>query len=249
VGEKSKKTFWWVLIAHIAVISIISVFPIIQCTRRPKPAPVEIITYVDIAAPSDAPSAAPASTPAPPQPEPAPEPPPEPKPEIPPPPTPEPKPEPKPVPKPEPKPEPPQPKWKPAEVVRQNRRIQNPDAPKEPERPKIDVNRIQQALQNAVSVGPTGSSSASFGWYYAEIKTRMYAAWRQPSTAVLGMTATAVITVEPNGTISYRAIRTPSGNAEFDQSVRAALNAVPRLSPPPSDLPSRTIEITFILSE
>ena len=88
-----------------------------------------------------------------------------------------------------------------------------------------------------------------FGGYYDSVKQQMYGVWQQPAGAPIGLTTTASIRVERNGTVSLKSITRRSGNALFDQSVQNALNATTQLPAPPPDLPSNTIEIEFVLSD
>lgn len=241
--------FWWVFGTHAVVLFLLLVIPWVKGLFRPKPK--EIITFVDLAAPMPEP-VVPEPVIAPPEPvkktiAPPPTNPPPKKVESKPPPKKE---EPK---KPEPPPEPEKPKWKPAPVVRQNNRVANPAAPAaKPVQPQIDVNKIRTTLAGAV--GSTGSGSSSggtfspFAGYYSTVQQRLYAAWQQPAGTPIGTTATAVIRVERDGTLSYRSVSRRSGNATFDASVQKALDAVSRLPAPPADLPDRNITIEFVLS-
>jgi TonB family protein len=88
-----------------------------------------------------------------------------------------------------------------------------------------------------------------FGGYYDSVKQQMYGVWQQPAGAPIGLTATATIQIERNGIVSSKSITRRSGNVPFDQSVQNALNATSQLPVPPADLPSRTIEIEFVLSD
>jgi len=77
----------------------------------------------------------------------------------------------------------------------------------------------------------------------------MYSVWQQPAGAPVGLTASTTLRVERDGTVSSKTITRRSGNMLFDQSVQNALNDTVRLPVPPADLPSRTIEIEFALSD
>ena len=135
------------------------------------------------------------------------------------------------------KPIPEKPKWKPAKVIRQDKRItREPAKPTPTPRPKPDLSAIKKTLSGTVS---------PFSAYYTAVRERMYSVWQVPVGAAYGLTAQASITVGADGTVSNRQLIRPSGNSAFDQSVQGALNTVNRLPRPPADLPSRTITIEF----
>ena len=132
--------------------------------------------------------------------------------------------------------------------------------------PQIDYSGLRNALNSAAAGSKSGSGSASgtstgsgsgsgggvyspFGGYYDSVKQQMYGVWQQPGGAPIGLAATATIQIERNGTVSSKSISRRSGNVPFDQSVQNALNATTQLPVPPPDLPSRTIEIEFVLSD
>lgn len=249
---------------HAAVLFLLLFIPWIKGCFHPKP---KIITFIDMGAPPP-PEIAPEPEPAPKVEKPVPAPPktnaPPKKVEVK-------KPEPKPKPKPEPKkPEPkkaepkkaepkPAPKLTEAQklaAIRQNNKVTKPSAASA--QPKLDFSGIQSALSSAASsagssygsgTGSGGGSYSPFAWYYAEITKKMYAVWQQPSSAPRGLTASATIRVERDGTVSSKSITRRSGNMLFDQSVQNALSDTVQLPAPPADLPSRTIEIEFALSD
>lgn len=239
--EASKhNVFWWVFGTHAFVLFLLLFIPWVKGCYHPKLK--EIVTYVSVE-----------SAPAPvtlvqPLPQPAPEPAPEPKPE----PKPVPEPAPKPAPKPPPKVTPPKtnqpppavkkPEWKPAPVKKQTTRISQSSAA--PARPVLDVSGVKAALNSGA---PSGTVSP-FAWYYESVKQRMYAAWRQPAGTPVGLTATAIIRVEPGGAVSSRSLVRRSGDAEFDRSVQSAIDSVHQLPAPPADLPDRNITVEFVLS-
>ena len=133
--------------------------------------------------------------------------------------------------------------------------------------PQLDFSGLKSALNSASTgsgsasgTGRGGSTSGSgsgsgggvyspFGGYYDSVKQQMYGVWQQPAGAPIGLAATATIQIERNGTVSSKSLTRRSGNAPFDQSVQNALNATTQLPVPPADLPSRTIEIEFVLSD
>jgi len=128
--------------------------------------------------------------------------------------------------------------------------------------PQLDYSGLKSALNKAAAGSGSSSGSSSgtgsgsgggtyspFAWYYDRVKQQMYSVWQQPSGAPIGLTANATLRVEGDGTVSSKSITRRSGNLLFDQSVQNALNSTARLPVPPSDLPSRTIEIEFALSD
>ncbi len=139
--------------------------------------------------------------------------------------------------------EPEKPKWKPAPVVKQNKRIvkdSKKPAPVTPQRKLITTSDIQKALG-----GTTGGTIDPHGGYYNTVMQRLYGVWQVPVGAAYGLSAQASITLGADGSVSSRQLIRSSGDSAFDQSVQKALNAVNRLPRPPADLPSRTITIEF----
>ncbi len=146
-------------------------------------------------------------------------------------------------------------------AMRQNNRVPNPNAKTStPTRKPIDYSGLQSALNSSVTTSGSGTSTGTgsgsgggmyspFGWYYDSVKQQMYAVWQQPAGAPIGLTATATVRVERNGTVSLKSITQRSGNLVFDQSVQSALNATTRLPTPPPDLPDLTIKIFFELAD
>lgn len=149
-----------------------------------------------------------------------------------------------PEPKPVPKPKPEKPKWKPAPVVRQNKRVtqdsKKPAAPVTPQQKRISSSDIRNALKTSI-----GGTVDPHGAYFNTVMQRMYGVWQVPAGAPFGLTAQASITVGSDGSVSNRQLIRSSGDSAFDQSVQKALNAVNRLPRPPTDLPNRTITIEF----
>ena len=152
-----------------------------------------------------------------------------------------------------------------ANVRQDGKRVVNPNSKSGTSAHRaVDYSGLRNALNSAASgtgsgTGSGGSSSGSgsgsggmyspFADYYDRIKQRMYAVWQQPAGAPKGLPATATVRVERDGTVSMKSITRRSGNAQFDQSVQNALDATIQLPVPPADLPSRTIEIEFVLSD
>jgi colicin import membrane protein len=129
-------------------------------------------------------------------------------------------------------------------------------APAAPTKKPLDLSGFKSALDSVATGSGSGTSTgfgtgsgggmySPFGWYYDRVKQQMYAVWQQPAGAPVGLTATAVVRVERDGTVSVKSITRRSGNAQFDQSVQSALNTTTRLPIPPADLPDRNISIEF----
>lgn len=152
-----------------------------------------------------------------------------------------------------------------AEIRKGGKRVVNQTVPASAIRRQPDLSSLRAALNSAASgsaseygtgtaASGTGSGSGGgmyspFAGYYDSVKQQMYAVWQQPVGAPIGLTATASIRVERNGTVSLKSITRRSGNAQFDESVQKALNATIRLPMPPPDLPDRNISIEFVLSD
>ncbi len=135
------------------------------------------------------------------------------------------------------------PKWKPAPVVRQNKRVTKTSekpAPVTPSKKRVTSSDIRNAL------GSGGGVVDPHGAYYSSVRERTYGVWQVPGGVAYGLSAQASITIGADGFISNRRLIRPSGNTAFDQSVQSALNTLNRLPRPPADLPSRTITIEFV---
>ncbi len=208
----------WVIGFHAVLILCAVVVPTFQKLFKPKKK--EIITFVtfgDGGVPEPAPEIQPAEVERLPDPEQAP--------------------------LPEPKPEPEKPKWKPAVVKPQNKRIIKnapKPAPVTPQRKRISSSDIRNALNTNI-----GGTIDPHGGYYNTVMQRMYGVWQVPVGAPMGLSALGSITVSSNGSVSNRQLIRSSGDMAFDHSVQKALNAVNRLPSPPTDLPNRTITIEF----
>lgn len=223
------KIFWWVCGTHGSIIFLLVVIPFLRGCFRPKPK--EPVVFVEMV--SDAPPSAqtPSKEILPSEPEPEPEP--EPAKPV--------APAPKPKPKPEPKVEPAKPKWKPAEVVKQNRRVTRQSTTPKTQTP-VRKQPSSSQIRNALS-----SSINQENAYYGTVFARYYAVWQQPTTLPIGLSAQATIRVEKSGRISFAQITRRSGNSTFDQSVQNALNAVSSLPVPPAELAGNNITIDFVL--
>ena len=151
-----------------------------------------------------------------------------------------------------------------ADIRQSGKRVLNPNAkPGTPARSQPDFSGLRNALNSTVTGSGSGRGGSSSGsgsgsgggmydpnaGYYDSIKQQMYAVWQQPAGAPIGLTATATIRVEHDGTVSLKLITRRSGNVQFDLSVQGALNATSRLPIPPADLPTPNIEIVFELSD
>lgn len=214
--NRPNKIFWWVFGVHAGTLFLLLVIPLLRSCihKRPK----EIVQFVDFV--SEAPAAVASPEPILPtiQPEPDPEP------ET-----------------PTPAPEPEKPKWKPAPVVRQDKRVIRQATEPQPQpavQPQPDLSELKKTLGSIVNPDDA---------YYGVIQPRFYAVWQQPAATPYGTQATATIRVSSNGQVTYRAITVPSGNRVFDQSVQTALGAVSQLPAPPKSLVNRDILIYFVL--
>lgn len=225
---------------HAIVLALLALWPLIQRFLNP-PKPPEMITFVDLMS----------APPAPPSPvvqqkEPPPPKPPEPKPEPPKPVEPE-----KPIPLPEPKPE------KPKIKVNTNRVVRNlePAPPKAPPKPTLTRDQISRVLdQNVhftpVSGGSTMGDTSALNVYYAQVREKMYAVWRQPSGAgASGIRAQMRIRVLRSGAIVSRELVTGSGSSVMDASVQAAVQSVSTLRALPPEISGDSLDIVveFVL--
>ncbi|MBC8206505.1 MAG: TonB C-terminal domain-containing protein [Kiritimatiellaeota bacterium] len=214
--NRPNKIFWWVFGVHASALFLLLVIPLLRgCIHRK---PKEIVQEFSIV--SEAPAAVAAPEPILPRIQPAPAPEPE---------------------KPTPTPEPEKPKWKPAEVIPQNKRVTRQTATPQPQpavQPRTDLSELKRSLNSVIDPDDA---------YYAVIQPRFYAVWQQPAAAPYGTKATAAIRVSSNGQVSYRTLTAPSSNTMFDQSVQAALRAVNQLPAPPKSLVNRDILIYFVL--
>lgn len=102
--------------------------------------------------------------------------------------------------------------------------------------------------------GPGGGGTPlPYAWYYNQVKSAMYAAWQQPSSLIgtKGLVTSVEIRVQRAGQITAKKIVAPSGNAQMDESVSRALEAVSRLPELPAGLGGlyKDITIDFELAE
>jgi len=132
------------------------------------------------------------------------------------------------------------PKWKPAKVIRQDKRVvREPPRPTPNASSTPDLSDLKKALGAVGTVDPHGA-------YYRSIFSRFYSVWQVPVGSAYGVSAQGVITIGADGTLLSRKLTRASGDVAFDQSVQKALNAIYRLPAPPADLPSRTITVEFV---
>lgn len=96
---------------------------------------------------------------------------------------------------------------------------------------KLTPKEIERLLDLGATVGEKTIVPAERERCLLAIKNALYAAWIKPSSEhKTGRFAVAEITLGPSGTILSRSIIESSGNKVLDDSVRAALAAVPRFT-------------------
>jgi|GEM_PF-3327260 len=240
-----------VLGIHVAVILLLLIVSGLKGCFRPKPKP-EIVTFIEFGQP--APDVAVQQMDAMPDPEPpAPQPAPEPEPvKIPEPvkqpvPKPEPKPKPKPLPKPEPKPEP-KPKWK--TVDPSKIKIGKKVEPVKPAAPAIKPSEISKALSSIQSqstpTGPVGNPDETAA-YIARVGSYFDRYWKPPASSSTGGFAVVRIYMTSSGSITKRTKIQSSGDAEYDNTVMAAVDAVRTVPQPPANFPYDYVEVEFRL--
>ena len=246
--------FWTSVILHLVVLIALFLATIIE-TLKPKEKP-HVFEMVNAAAPQQS-VETPAETPAPPEidmPEL------EPVPEI--------APAPKPVDRP---PEPTRPAPRPApakpkpKILTQEEFIRQFGAPQprqqtrpSPQRPRVTVPKIDVPKlvlpSNASSSAETPRSltqqqMSALGTYSAQLRSRLDAAWAKPSSlAGVKVAATVVFDVSSAGRISNVRLKPGSGNAAFDQSVRAAFRKVASAGPTPTGQ-GHSFSMTFRMTD
>ena len=153
-----------------------------------------------------------------------------------------------PPPTPEPVPEkvtpPPKPKKKKIEISK--KRIVR-DTPKPKKRVSAEDIKKQLQLKKSSSI-PTSTTKAPLpAWYYTSVRDILYSAWSQPASlsAASGHQVKVQLTVRRDGRISTKNIIRRSGQAEMDQSVKAALAAVSKLNALPAQYAGATVDITI----
>lgn len=220
-------------VVHAVLLLALIVYPLVRRLIHPRKPP-EMITFVDLQA-------------LPPPPAPIPEPP---------------KPQPEP-PKPQPEPEPPKPALvpeKPPEKPKpESRKIKvstnkivrsvtpQPPKPQTAPQPTLTKEQLRKLLEANIKFSPAGTPSSNFtdmSLYYATVYDAMYGAWRQPSTAALGLAAQVTIRVQRNGAVTARRLIKSSGSSSMDDSVMQAVNSVGRLRPLPAEIRDTFLDIT-----
>lgn len=221
------------LAAHGLALLLIVVVPfILDCRARRKPP--EIVTFIDLQV----------SIPPPPAPEAEPEP------EVQKPPPPE---LPKDIPEPQketpkPKPEPPKPK---PVIQKSTNRVARPLPPAPPPKDKpLSEAEIRKLLALGARVSDrtvAPPDDVALASYYLYIRQVMYQAWQQPSQLrdLPGLSATVMIRVERNGSISRCTLSRPSGNSVMDASVMKAAKSVSRLNALPAQFDGTFKDITI----
>ncbi len=191
------------------------------CRPRPRPAPREIVTYLDL---QTEPVAFRAVDELPvPEPPPVPEMPPA-------------------APKPEPRLKPPE------DIQRSRRRIRRPDtAPPRPAPRPPDPDEIRRLLAQGTPA-PTGAAAAQAfpGWYFALVRQRLYDAWTQPGerSAASGLSCEVRLRIQPDGRVTRSELVRPSGNRRMDESVMEAVRSVARLPELPAGHNEAPREVT-----
>jgi TonB family protein len=99
-----------------------------------------------------------------------------------------------------------------------------------------------------------GAGQGRFGWYGSMLHDRFYSEWVQPGNVPAASGGNSVLVrlrIEKDGRVSSFDIVRPSGNAEIDESVRAAAKRVTQVDPLPTGLGSGEhydVKIKFELS-
>lgn len=236
--DRFNKVFKASMIAHVAVIALLLVVPMLHRCSKPEK-PKEVIMFLEMVEPGPVMQAAPPA----PQPEPEPEPP-KPKP-------PEPEPEPEPIKEPDPKPVKQEVK-KPKKIKVNTNRVVRKDLPKpaDPPKPKLTDAQLRELLSSdlptsssSAPIGPrTSGPSSQLGAYYGSIYKILFAAWNRPP-GISGLTTTVSIRIAKNGAIMQRNLVSGSGNSEMDNSVMQALRAVSTLPRLPDSVTEAYIDV------
>lgn len=131
---------------------------------------------------------------------------------------------------------------------------------------QLSENEIKKMLGEGVanSISPlpgvgSGSGTGSGGtphpyaWFLNQVRAIMYEAWQQPSSLIgqKGLVTSVEIRVQRDGQITRKNVVRPSGNAQMDESVLRALEAVNRLPELPAGFGGlyKDITIDFELAE
>ncbi len=245
-----RRVAWRVLAIHLGVIGFLALVTMMKGCFRPKPKP-EILTYIEFGQPAppvamqevqDLPD------PEPPAPQPEPEPPPPEPVKIPE--------QPKKIIKPPKKVEPPkkiepkktEPKWKPVDP--KDIKIGKKVEPAKPPKPAVDPREISKALSSvqqpsaATPNGPVGNPS-EIAAYDALINSVFQNAWAKPA-APAARPASVTISISSSGRVTGYRLTQPSGDAQWDATVMAAVKSVRMLPrPPPKGYPLDNIIVRF----
>lgn len=121
-----------------------------------------------------------------------------------------------------------------------------------PQKSSLTPDEIRRLLASGIPMGSGGSSGqpSELALYYALIRAAAYEAWVQPAELDAGLTAQVSIRVTRNGSITKRTMTRRSGNAQMDDSVMNAVNAMGRLKALPAEVPGsfKDITIDFVLT-
>lgn len=234
------RTIWSSTAVHGAILAAVCSASLIRgCITNH--APREIVTF--IAMPDASPSIAdfqipPMPEPAKPEPEPA-------------------KPEPEPSKDiPEPPKDPPKPSKPKVEISKVKIKRTDPAPPVKPTKP-LTAKELRDLLASGKPIGPVGPSGPvgdfPFDWYLALVRKAMHDAWEQPGglSASSGLRVVVEIRIARDGTILQRDVLRPSGHPLMDESVRRALQGLPRLPPLPDAYrgSTRDLQIAFELTD
>jgi TonB family protein len=248
-----------VLIAHVALLALFLLVPMLQQCQWFRKPPVETIE-VDLASlPPPPPPPQPPEDTEPPEEDVIPEetPVPTPKPQATPTPAAEPTPAPTATPRPTPTPTPKPAYLTPEEIRRRIQNQQQPEAP--PSAPTLSPQQIRDLIARDLPTGPatTGSSGSSgagvnFSGVTDILYRKLYSAWIQPPhlSASSGVSARVEVQVARDGRVLSSGFVSRSGVEEFDQSVQSALSSVRMAAPLPAEFEgaSETFEFKFELS-
>lgn len=241
--DRFNKAFKASLVAHVVVIALMVIIPLIHRWIKPEKKKEEItfIELVQPAPPAPVPRVTqqPEAEPEKPQPEPKPEP--------------EPEPEEKPIPEPEPKPKPEvkkevvkkkEIKVNTNRIVRTQVKTPKPTAPK----PKISEAELRKLLMSDLPPSTTAASSSGspneLSRYYGTIYSILDAAWDKPP-GVAGLSTEVSIRIANNGAIMQRKLTGSSGSQAMDDSVMNAVRSVATFPRLPAGISKPYIDVTI----
>jgi outer membrane biosynthesis protein TonB len=103
----------------------------------------------------------------------------------------------------------------------------------------VNVNSIVKNLQNGGAGGSSqgrgrasGASSTEVQDYVSKLIARLQEAFVPPG-GVSGLSAGIHLVIGADGTVTIKILNRPSGNADFDDAVRTALQGLTNVDPPP----------------